>query len=106
PTSDRSTKASWLMLRTLPTLVAATERNCGARTGLTSVSENVSLAARAGMDRHCRSAHEPSSSAAKESGRGSPFAIRQLGSTIEDPAVHHRTSGSDTAERRCDSSAS
>src|SRR5262245_11203791 len=51
---------------------------------------------------HCD--HCPSSSATNVLGLGSPFDTRQLGSTGDEPSVHHNISGSYTVDSRWDSS--
>ena len=64
----------------------------------------VSTRAETGRQRYC--AQVPSSNATNVSGCGRPFAIRQLGSTADDPSVHHNTSGSYIDDKRCDNSCS
>ena len=64
------------------------------------------MSTRAGTGRQRYCAHEPSSSAPKVLGCGKPFAIRQLGSTTDDPSVHHNTRGSYIDDNRCDSNCS
>src|SRR5258707_12865625 len=102
PASDRSTNASSLILRTRPTSLAAADRKATGGPLSTRISIVAPVSTRAGTDRQRYSAHAPSSNATNVLGCGRPLAIKQLGSTADEPSVHHNISGSYSEEKRAD----